>query len=171
VCSSDLAAKPDHVKQALMNGYLTSENGHLVEQVAINYFDRGWSYLQSTLNPSYPSTAFTAFVFPYDREQAEKLFTERIAEHIEAENSNPRPCTPEEQWAKPDSFALMKPGAKRASKVCATMAEAEEEKKPGQFIQARKGERTYCLHFCGFKHICPQFAREEALRANDKEEP
>jgi hypothetical protein len=65
----------------------------------------------------------------------------------------------------------MKPDAKRASKVCGSLAEAEAEKKPGQIIQVRKGERTFCDMFCGFKHVCQQFKRESMEMANQNNEP
>jgi hypothetical protein len=155
-------AKPEHKDQAQMNGYLTKMNGFPVHSVVVNYFDRAWSYLQSIVNPAYPKTAFTAFVFDYDEEYAIKRFNETIKDHVDARNGNPRPCTDEERWKKPNTFALMKPDAKKATKVCYSMAEAEANKKPGQIIQVRSGESTYCKFFCGFHHVCPQYQKEQS---------
>ena len=162
-------AKPDHRTQAQMNGFLASINGVPVSQVAVVYLQRDWSYLQSTVNPAYPKSPFRVFLADYDAAGAEREFLTRIPEHLAAMAGSPRPCTPDEQWAKPDSFALMKPGAKRASKLCATLAEAEAEKKPGQIIQTRKGEKTFCKYFCGFHMHCPQFKRESAAEPNFEE--
>jgi len=153
-------AKSDHEAQAQMNGFLAAANGVVVKQVAVVYLQRDWSYLQSTLNPNYPKSPFRVFISDYNEAKAEKLFRTKIPEHLAALAGSPRPCTPEEQWAKPDSFALIKPGAKRASKLCATLAEAEAEKKAGQVIQVRKGEKTFCKYFCGFHTHCPQFKKE-----------
>jgi hypothetical protein len=159
-------AKQEHHDQAQMNGYLTKLNGFDVRSVVVNYFDRSWSYLQSLVNPAYPKTAFTAFVFDYDEDYAIKKFDETIKDHVNAKNGNPRSCTDEERWKKPDTFALMKPEAKKASKVCSSMAEAESNKKPGQIIQVRPGESTYCKFFCGFQHVCPQYKKE--LRTDEE---
>lgn len=160
-------AKQEHHDQAQMNGYLATMNGHHVHSVVVNYFDRAWSYLQSIVNPTYPKTAFTAFVFDYDEAYAIKRFTETIADHVEAKAGRPRPCTDEERWKKPDTFALIKPGAQRASKVCATMAEAEQNKKTGQIVQIRPGESTYCKFFCGFSHVCPQHQKDLAQQDDE----
>ena len=164
--------KPDHHKQVQINGLLSELNGLKVEHVAIAYLQRDWSYMQSTVNPLYPKTPFKIFITPFDREFASKTLLQCVSDHQDALDGHPRDCTDEEMWAKPDSFALMKPGAKRASKLCASMAEAEDEKKPGQFIQVRKGERTFCTSFCGFGNICPQHQNYLRDIANQsKEEP
>jgi hypothetical protein len=160
-------AKPEHHDQAQMNGLLASHNGLPVNVVAVNYFDRAWSYLQSVVNPTYPKTAFTSFVFDFDPAYAEKRFNETIADHVAAKAGRPRPCTDDERWKKPDTYALMKPGAKRASKVCDSLAEAESLKKPDQIIQARPGESTYCKFFCGFSHICRQYQSDLAQQSEE----
>lgn len=162
--------KTDHHKQVQINGLLSEFNGLEVEHVAIAYLQRDWSYMQSTVNPLYPKTPFKIFVTPFDRQFAAKTLSTCVKDHQDALDGNPRDCTDEEMWAKPDSFALMKPGAKRASKLCATMAEAEQEKKPGQFIQVRKGERTFCASFCGFGHICEQYQNYLRDAANQSQE-
>lgn len=154
--------KPEHRDQAQLNGYLAAENGHKVDFVAVDYFDRGWSYTQSVFNPAYPKTAFTVFTFPFDREYAENLFHTRIQEHLAAKEGNPRKCSDTEKWKKPDSWALFKPGNKKARKLCASVAEAETEKKTGEVIQHRKGESTYCKMFCGLSYICKDHQDELA---------
>jgi hypothetical protein len=161
--------KPEHYKQVQMNGRLAELNGIIIENVAVVYIQRDWSFMQSQVNPNYPQSPFKIFIKDYDQKLASELFAATVADHLMAAQGNPRACTPDEQWAKPDTFALMKPGAKRASKVCYSMAEAEAEKKPGQFIQTRKGERTFCSSFCGYSHLCPQFLREnmEMVNTND----
>lgn len=164
--------KPDHHKQVQINGLLSELNGLKVDHVAIAYLQRDWSYMQSTVNPLYPQTPFKIFVTPFDREFAKATLERCVKDHQDALDGNPRDCTDDEMWAKPDSFALMKPGAKRASKLCATMAEAEQELKPGQFIQVRKGERTFCGSFCGYGHICAQYQNYLKEKANqNSEEP
>ena len=164
--------KPEHHKQVNMNAYLAELNGVESDYVAVTYIQMDWSYMQSTLNPTYPKSPFRIFLEPYDRKLADSLFDQTIHDHLDALNGKPRECTREEKWQRDDTFALMKPGAKRASKVCDTRAEAERELKSGQFIQARPGERVFCENFCGFKHCCPQYKRETMMADNaNNEEP
>lgn len=162
-------AKPEHYKQAQMNGFLAQQNGWEVNHVSVVYVQRDWSYFQSKLNPKYPQTPFKVFTFPYEEEEAKQLFITTVTDHLAASMGNSRPCTPDEKWEKPTTYALMKLGGKRASKVCVSMAEAEELKKPGQFVQVRPGEQTFCNSFCGYKHCCPDFKRDNAFD-NTKEQ-
>ena len=159
--------KPEHYRQVQMNAYLATQNGIKVYNVAVVYVQRDWSYMQSTLNPAYPKTPFKVFVHPYNEMEAIEDFQISIGDHLAASLGNPRPCTDSEMWAKPDTFALMKPGAKRASKVCASYAEAEDLKSSGQFIQTRKGERTFCSMFCGLGHVCPIYQKHLASLKNE----
>ena len=158
--------KDDHYKQVNMNAYLASLNGIQTQNVGVVYIQMDWSYMQSTLNPLYPQSPFKIFVHPYDEQLAIDTLDRAIPEHIAALDGKPRPCTREEKWQKDDTYALMKPGAKRASKVCDTRREAEENLKPGQFIQERPGARTFCEMFCGYSHVCGQF-KQESLESNE----
>lgn len=162
-------AKPEHRDQAQMNGLLLTLNGHKVNVVVVNYMDRSWSYMQSIVNPAYPNSAFTAFVFDFDPVYAEKRFLQTIKDHEDAKNGKPRPCTDDERWKKGNRYALKKPGAKRASRVYDTLKEAEENQSAGQFIEVRAGESTYCKYFCGYSHICPQYIQE--IKDNGPQEP
>lgn len=153
-------AKPEHYMQAQMNGYLANSNHIETEHVAICYIQRDWSYMKKILNPTYPQSPFRIFIHEYDHDAAAESFKTTIGDHLTASMGKPRPCTLDEQWAKPDSFAIMKNGASRATKLYDSLSEAEEALKPGYYIQTRKGEKTYCENFCGFKHICSQYKAE-----------
>ena len=160
------AMKPDHHKQANMNAYLAKLNGVESDYIGVVYIQMDWSYMQSTVNPSYPQSPFRIFLEPYDEKLAKETFDKAIPDHIAALDGKPRECTRDEKWQRDDTYALMKPGAKRASKVCDSRAEAEAEKKPSQIIQERPGERVFCSMFCGYSHVCPQFKRESMEIAN-----
>ena len=158
--ASQDAMKDDHRTQVNANAYLAIHNGYEIEHVAIVYIQMDWSYMQSTLNPNYPQSPFKIFVEDYDEKIATDFFNRAIPDHLAALDGKSRECTREEKWQKDDSFALMKAGAKRASKLCSTREEAEQLKKPDQIIQKRPGERTMCNNFCGFKNHCPQYKKE-----------
>ena len=153
-------AKPDHILQVQVNGRLAELNGIEVHSVAIVYVLRDWSYMRSRVNPKYAQTPFKIFVFPYNGELAEKTIQERVALHIEAIKGSPHLCTADEQWRKPDTWAVKKPDAKRASRVYESLEEAESNLKAGQIIETRKGEAVFCRFFCGFAAHCPQHIRE-----------
>ena len=161
--------KREHYLQANMNAYLAEVNGIEVMHISVVYIDRTWSHLRSTVDPSYPQTPFRQFIHPYERQLAIDTFARTVRDHHEASLGKPRDCTSEEQWSKPDVFALMKIGGKRASKCFDSYAEADAEKKSDQYIEVRKGSKTFCLSFCNLKHLCPQFAREQ-MQSNSTEQ-
>lgn len=163
--------KPDHHKQVQINGLLSKYNGFSVNHVAIVYLQRDWSYMQSIVNPTYPKTPFKIFIRDFNQEFAERTLLTCVKDHQQALAGEPRDCTDDEMWAKPDSFALMKPGAKKARKLCSSMAEANEEIKPGEIVQTRKGERTFCGSFCGYSSICEQYQRYLMDKNSTQDEP
>jgi len=153
-------AKDEHYKQVQMNAWLAIRNGIKCEYVGVTYFQRDWKYMLSKVDPSYPKTPIRTFIHPYDKEYADKLIYSSVMEHHRASLGDSRKCTLDEQWAKPDTFAVKKPDAQRARRVYDTKAEADENIKPGEIIEKRAGEKTYCNSFCGFAHCCPQFKSE-----------
>lgn len=71
-------------------------------------------------------------------------------------------CTPEERWAKPPKFAVMKKGRKSALKVCDAMEEAEawmSSNGKGEYVEERKGEEWKRCEYCSVSAFCAQFAK------------
>jgi hypothetical protein len=153
-----------------MNGYLAEVNGYKVSIVGITYIQRDWSILRAQVDPGYPQSPIKTIIADYDREFAIAEFSRSVLEHSAALKGSPRPCTREEKWQNESTFALMRPGGKKASKLCATRAEAEENLKPGQYIEERVGVATYCEYFCGLRHCCPQY-KSEVQKQLTYEEP
>jgi hypothetical protein len=68
------------------------------------------------------------------------------------------PCTPEEMWEKPTTWALKKKGGVRAIKVYETQEEAESALDPKVHeIEVRLGSRTRCESFCPVNTYCQQW--------------
>lgn len=71
------------------------------------------------------------------------------------------PCSPEQTWHKPDKWAVMKDGRKRAVRVFEDEEEAVEllnrlkETDKGHHIEFRKGEDTRCQSYCSVAEWCP----------------
>lgn len=162
--------KDDHWKQLQINGRLAEIHGWEVNNVAITYFQRDWKTLQALVDPNYPKIGIQNLVVPYDQSAGINLLETTVADHVNAKNGKPRPCTELEKWQAPASYAIIKNGGKRAINggVCSSLAEANDKMLPGHFIQHRPSERTYCLHFCNLKHACPQFQRESREIAHAK---
>jgi len=152
--------KAEHHQQVQINGWLAKKNGYEVEHVAVIYLQRDWSYMRSKVDPAYPQTPFAIYVEPYDEAFAEELVKKTVEDHWKAHNGSPRPCTSEEQWERPSVYAIMSPGAKRASKLCDSYDEAVELKKSNQTVEVRVGEKVFCSSFCGYSHVCKQFKME-----------
>jgi hypothetical protein len=83
-------------------------------------------------------------------------------------------CSDEERWTKPDTWAVMKKGAKRAVKVFDNNKDAVDHMLAmipksllvGQYhIQERKGGRTRCENYCSVADFCTQWAMERAALA------
>lgn len=75
-------------------------------------------------------------------------------------------CTPEEMWAKPTVYAVMRPGQKKA--VCAKdmfsekkameyIANCKAKDKEDLYIQERPGGRTKCEEYCHVAPWCSQY--------------
>tara|TARA_R110000772_G_scaffold82646_2_gene175197 strand:- start:6253 stop:7080 length:828 start_codon:yes stop_codon:yes gene_type:complete len=146
--------------QLHMNGYLAEENGVEVEEVELVVIQRDWSYMRSQFSADYPKSPYKRFNYKYDRDLAIYTFGSRLAEHIDAKQGNPRPCTPAEQWRDPTRYAVKKPANKRARKLFDTREEATMDKKTGEIIEVREGEATFCQSFCKYSHVCPQYLKE-----------
>lgn len=71
------------------------------------------------------------------------------------------PCSPEERWHKPDKWAVMKDGRKRAVRVFESEEEAVallnslKENDKGHHMEFREGEDTRCQSYCSVAQFCP----------------
>ena len=71
------------------------------------------------------------------------------------------PCSPEERWAKPDKWAVMKKGRKKALKLYDTKAEAEIHAiEADGFVEYRKGEDGKCAEYCAVHDWCPYYRKQ-----------
>jgi hypothetical protein len=87
-------------------------------------------------------------------------------------NENLPDCTDAERWAKEDSWAVKKPGAKRAIKVLWSHQEAINyvATLPAKHeIEHRKGEYTRCANYCAVSEFCNQWAMDQVSSAVDGE--
>lgn len=102
----------------------------------------------------------------------EAALLQRIHLQTQARLELPR-CTTEERWAKPDTWAVMKSGAERATKIFTDSAEARNYTagRGGLEIRQRRGENKRCLDYCPVVSFCSQFKSLQADAASTTHEP
>jgi hypothetical protein len=138
--------------------------GKIVDSVGIVAIIRDWSRREAAKNPDYPQAPVKEIpitLWPYQKR--EDFISERISKHSECEfhmetDEELPPCTPEEMWEKPTTWALKKKGGVRAIKVYETQEEAEAALDPKVHeIEVRLGSRTRCESFCPVNTYCQQW--------------
>ena len=79
------------------------------------------------------------------------------------------PCSPEQRWHKPDKWAVMKKGQKRAVRLYESEKEArdrcnaenraarERSEIERHYIEFREGEDTKCESYCSVAEFCPYY--------------
>ena len=97
----------------------------------------------------------------WSREQGLAYICDRIALHKAAQGDTPPPiCSPEERWATPTTFAVMKKGRQSALKVCDSETAAQAwlaANSKGEWIEERPGQNKRCESYCAFgqQNLCP----------------
>ncbi|KKK98440.1 hypothetical protein LCGC14_2642760 [marine sediment metagenome] len=85
-------------------------------------------------------------------------FQEKVKLHQLARSGTYPECTAEERWARPDSWAVMKAGAKKAYRVFEepALAEAMANSMAGYEVVFRPGEQVRCARYCPVMQFCSQ---------------
>jgi hypothetical protein len=147
--------------------WLAAKSGIEVERLEIVAIFRDWRKTDSERKADYPPAAVGVIpVEVWPLEDAEAFVRMRVAQHQQAFAGLVVPCTDEERWYAGSTWALMKPGGKRALKVLdyePTAAEVPD----GVEVVHRPGEYKRCLHYCEVAPFCPQWAAEQRQGAED----
>lgn len=137
--------------------------GELYHEGRIVAVIKDFSQTDAERKADYPQKPIVSVPFTYTDAEifgvAEK-WEEKIIEVLQKLSSQDwGECSPEERWAKPSQYALMKKGRQSAVRLYDTEAEAEEAKGDDQnlYIEYRKGEDTKCDKYCvvGKCGFCP----------------
>ncbi len=165
-----MSEKKDWVEQLNVYGHLLRvAKGYEVEALSVCAFIRDWSRHQAGQSNEYPQSPIIPVEIPlWAPETAAAFVEERVAVHQKAIASSdmgeePPECTDEERWMRPDSWAVMKVGNKRATKVHDSRHEAEKHlaNLDGNFvIDHRRGEPIRCTgDYCNVSAWCRQYER------------
>jgi hypothetical protein len=148
-------------------------NGETVQGLQIVGILRDWSKLEAARDPNFPQSQVVIISIPmWPEEIAKRFLRDRVVLHQQARLSLPL-CSTEDRWAKPDTFAVKKQGAARASRVYPTEDEAIAHAKQDSalFVEKRAGENTRCKHYCPVSRFCQQFAALEGEQMSEWTKP
>jgi len=147
--------------------YLSRCNEHPVDEVAINCYYRDWSKAKAHFDRTgeYPKTQHMRVPLKCWTQERQRIYVEeRVRLHAQ---SDPAPCSAEDRWASNAAWAVMLPGATKASRVLDSQDEAEawlharvmDKKVGGKFkaakIEYRPGTSLRCMLYCEAAEICP----------------
>jgi hypothetical protein len=142
---------------------LAHVNGYTVNKLQVGAFYRDWRRFEAKRGGDYPPIPFAIIDIPmWTLEETEDYVKSRIAIQKAANEGDVMPCTDEERWARPTTFALIKEGGKRATKVAPTKEDLGDPAK-GFFIEERLGGYQRCEEFCTVAPFCKQFNSERQL--------
>jgi len=90
-----------------------------------------------------------------------------VAETVSDEHLNP--CSHEKRWHKPDKWAVMRRGQKKAVKLFDSedkalehmdwLANQPSNKGRGLYVEYREGEDTRCQSYCSVSQFCPYWRK------------
>ena len=127
---------------------------------------RDWSAREAEAKDEYPQSPIVVVSVPlWPIDIREDYIRRRINAHNDAlfaaeAGGSLAPCTPDECWEKPTTWAIRKKGNKRATLVLKSEADAERQVNQlgdAYFVEKRPGERTRCERFCSVSQWCEQY--------------
>ena len=132
---------------------------------------RDWNRRDAMMKPDYPKSPVATVDIPlWSEAEAMDYLRDRINLHQDAQmvwdtKEALINCSDEERWMKPTTYALIKKGNKRATKVFEHFDDAAAELLIyglGYEVVTRKGEYTRCEQYCSVAEFCTQFAMDKA---------
>jgi hypothetical protein len=149
----------EQTQQLNLLAHLLRVNGHQVNRLQIVGILRDWSLLESKRDETYPQKQVVVIDAPlWPEEIARQFIEQRVKMHQDAKITLPE-CSPEDRWARPDKWAIMKKGAVRAIKLYEDKAEAEKQawSEQGRYVEHRPGEQVRCSAYCSVSKFCQQY--------------
>jgi len=158
----------DYKMQVLLYCWMLQQMGFEAWNGEIVMILRDWVKSKARFDSDYPQHQVQKVAWRFnnhDMELAENFiagwFTE-VQEQEKRPDSQLIPCTQEQRWHKDDKWAVVKLGAKRATRVLdsedaanSLAAQLSEKQGKGFHVEYRKGEDTKCLMYCPVAQFCP----------------
>lgn len=152
----------DWEKQGMIYAWLLKKAGFEPKKLRFVAMLKDHSKTEAGRTSSYPQSPIHIVEFEVNdakHDWIEKFIIGKVAEYKQAQelgDDEIEPCTEEERWAKPTKWAVVKKGAKRATKLCDTEQEAIDYigvQKDFE-IEYRAGESTKCISYCSCNKYC-----------------
>lgn len=159
----------DFEDQLNIYAYLIRECGMSVNILYVILWFTDWQIGNAINQQDYPSQ-------PIEQVMIDKLWKlevqrEFLIHLIEKHKANEDrldedldPCTKEERWDKPTTYAVTSPGAARAVRVLNTedeanayIANSNNKAKDKWFVECRPGKRVRCEDYCRCNEFCSQY--------------
>lgn len=165
VWSVILGDKVDWERQLNVYAHLLRRQGQKVRHLENVCILRDWSRHGPKGNPDYPPRpVHTIHQRVWSDEECQAYIAERVALH----KAEAGPCTPEERWERPTTYAVMKPGLKKATRVLDTQEAAEAYiaqnlPEAKATVVKRPGASVRCEEYCPVRAVCQyrgQFVQE-----------
>lgn len=171
VYSVKSGVKEEYAIQMNIQAYIMRQNGHDVKKMQIVAILRDWSkgqYERDTFG-DYPEHQVKVLNVPLiPEEEVLKYLEARVREHQAARGANTDEelplCSPEDRWARPDKWAVMEKGKKRALSLQDSLESARimVSKADNLRIEHRPGVNTRCEQYCPVRDKCSQYAAMKA---------
>lgn len=168
-----LGDKPEWEQQLNCYAYAYGKMGFEVKSLRIVAILRDYMASKAQHDPQYPQCPVHVVNVPlWDKHKQFLFLQERISAHVVAETKSdeelPR-CTSSERWEKPDSWAAIKKGNKRATKVLYDQQEAIQfAQQKGLQLEYRKGTSMRCERYCDASAFCHQYGGNDRVQTTDQ---
>jgi len=149
--------------QGMIYAWLLTKNNFLAKHCRFIALLKDHSKPEVLRDSQYPKSPVYLYEFPVTKQGLFKIgiyIKDKISEYqrcIALDDDAIPPCTPEERWDRPSTYAVMKSGQKRAVKLFKTKEEADvlaNAKGDNHYVEYRKGESVKCSSYCLCKHYC-----------------
>ena len=157
-----LGVRKEYYDQLRIYSYLYAQHGFMPKKLANMLLFRDWSKSESERTSNYPPPAKVIEYEVPDPAETWQFIKGRVLVH-QLSRSLPddklAPCTAEEKWERPTTWAVKKKGAKRAMPggVCDSRGKAEitMAANPGTEIEERRGKCVRCADgYCKVAKWC-----------------
>ena len=160
----DDAKMADYESQLNTYAYLYRSHGFPVNELQIVMLFRDWQASKAKYDSEYPQSQVEVVPVKLWSESKQLGYIVGSISYYESfrdvpDNDLPF-CTPEQRWAKPGKWAVMKKGRKSAIKLHSDEIEAHEHADnlgTGHYVEERPGEQWKRCEYCDAREFCNQY--------------
>lgn len=158
--------REERAQQLNIYAEILRTHGHVVTGLAAVLIFKDWSATQARYGADYPPHSIVEVEVPlWEREEAQRFITERVAAHQAARIELPD-CTDDERWLRDAQYGVRKRGNTRATKNWPTEAEAKAHaaelnatSNVPYTVDFKPGSPLRCISYCtpGAMGFCGQY--------------